>query len=352
MYAAGGCWVRISREHAMSVTKFAIAALVLVWGGSTALGQDKVVFGTNWLAQAEHGGFYQALADGTYERFGLDVTIRQGGPQAPNRQLLIAGQIDFYIGGMTTIDAAAEGVPITAVAAIFQKDPQVLLAHPDAPFTDVASLRDASKIIMGKDTFFSGYWPWIKSTFEGFSDELYEPYTFNPAPFLADPMAVQQGYITSEPYEIERQAGWAPKMFLLADYGYQPYSTTIQTGQKLVEENPDLVQRFVDASAIGWYNYLYGNDNSDANALILRDNPDMTEGQIAFGIEKLKQYGIVVSGDAETGGIGCMSDARWSAFYAEMTEAGVYQPGIDLSKAYTTQFTCKGVGVELIAQAQ
>ncbi len=327
----------------------AVALLMLALGGSAALGQDKVVFGTNWLAQAEHGGFYQALADGTYERFGLDVTIVQGGPQAPNRQLLIAGQIDFYIGGMTTIDAAAEAIPITAVAAIFQKDPQVLLAHPEAPFTDIASLRGASKIIMGKDTFFAGYWPWIKASFAGFSDELYEPYTFSPAPFLADPLAVQQGYVTSEPFEIERQVGWAPKMFLLADYGYQPYSTTIQTGQKLVEENPELVQRFVDASAIGWYNYLYG-DNSAANALIRQDNPDMTEEQIAFGIKQLKQYGIIVSGDAETGGIGCMSAARWSDFYREMTEAGVYQPGIDLSKAYTTQFTCKGVGVELVAQ--
>ena len=334
----------------MSIVKLAIAATMVAGAcGSTALAQDKVIFGTNWLAQAEHGGFYQAVADGTYARYGLDVTIRQGGPQAPNRQLLIAGQIDFYTGGMTTIDAAAEGIPIVSVAAIFQKDPQVLLAHPDAPFTDVASLNGASKIIMGKDTFFAGYWPWIKSTFEGFSDDLYEPYTFNPAPFLADPMAVQQGYVTSEPYEIEKQAGWAPKVFLLADYGYQPYSTTIQTSQKLVEENPDLVQRFVDATAIGWYNYLYG-DNTEANALIRQDNPDMTAGQIAFGVEKLKEYGIVVSGEAETQGIGCMTDARWSEFYTDMTEAGVYQPGIELTKAYTTQFTCKGVGVELAAQ--
>jgi NitT/TauT family transport system substrate-binding protein len=334
----------------MSIRRTVVFALLALAGlAQSAWGQDKVTFGTNWLAQAEHGGFYQALADGTYARYGLDVTIRQGGPQAPNRQLLIAGQIDFYIGGMTTIDAAAEDIPITAVAAIFQKDPQVLLAHPDAPFTDLASLSGASKIIMGKDTFFAGYWPWIKSTFPGFSDDLYEPYTFNPAPFLADPMAVQQGYVTSEPFEIEKQAGWAPKVFLLADHGYQPYSTTIQTGRKLVEENPDLVQRFVDASAIGWYNYLYG-DNSAANALIRRDNPDMSEEQIAFGVEKLKQYGIVVSGDAETGGIGCMSDATWSDFYGKMVEAGVYRAGIDLFKAYTTQFTCKGVGVELAAQ--
>jgi NitT/TauT family transport system substrate-binding protein len=319
---------------------------ILALDAAAASAQDKVTFGTNWLAQAEHGGFYQAVADGTYAQYGLDVTIRQGGPQAPNRQLLIANQVDFYIGGMTTIDAAAEGIPIVAVAAIFQEDPQVLLAHPDAPFTDLASLSGASKIIMGKDTFFSGYWPWIKSTFEDFSDDLYEPYTFNPAPFLADPMAVQQGYLTSEPFEIEKQAGWTPKLFVLADYGYQPYSTVIQTQQKLVDDNPDLVQRFVDATAIGWYNYLYRN-NSAANALIIRDNPEMTEERIAFAIAKLKEHGVVISGEAEEKGIGCMTDARWSEFYREMTEAGVYSPGIDISKAYTTQFTCKGIGVQL-----
>lgn len=329
----------------MSIVKLVGAtALTIVALGSSASAQDKVVFGTNWLAQAEHGGFYQAVVDGTYSRYGLDVTIRQGGPQAPNRQLLIANQIDFYIGGMTTIDAAAQGVPIVAVAAIFQKDPQVLLAHPDATFTDLASLRSASKIIMGKDTFFSGYWPWIKSTFEGFSDDIYEPYTFNPAPFLADPMAVQQGYLTSEPFEIEQQTGWMPKLFVLADFGYQPYATVVQTQQRLIDESPDLVQRFVDASAIGWYNYLHG-DNTGANALIINDNPEMTEERIAFAIGKLKEHGIVISQEAQVKGIGCMTDARWSHFYREMSDAGVYPPGLDISEAYTTRFTCKGVGM-------
>ncbi|HEY0032818.1 MAG TPA: ABC transporter substrate-binding protein [Devosia sp.] len=331
----------------MSIGKLALSTtLVLAALGGMAQAQDKVTFGTNWLAQAEHGGYYQAVADGTYAKYGLDVTIRQGGPQAPNGQLLVAGQIEFYMGGMSTIDSVKQGIPVLAVAAIFQKDPQVLLAHNDAPFTDVASLSGASKIIMGKDSFFAGYWPWMKANFEGFSDEQYEPYTFNPAPFIADPLSVQQGYLTSEPYEIEKQTGWAPKVFLLADAGYGPYSTTIETRQDLVDSNPDLVQRFVDATAIGWYNYLYG-DNTAANELIKKDNPEMTDGQIAYSIEKLKEYGIVVSGEAETLGIGCMTDARWSDFYARMTEAGVYEAGIDISKAYTTQFTCKKVGMEL-----
>ncbi|MEO5805485.1 MAG: ABC transporter substrate-binding protein [Devosia sp.] len=312
-----------------------------------AYADDAVSFGTNWLAQAEHGGYYQAVADGTYKKYGLDVTIRQGGPQAPNGQLLIAGQIDFYMGGMATIDDVKQGIPGITVASIFQKDPQVLLAHPDAPFTDIASLATASKLIMGKDSFFSGYWPWMKASFPGFKDEMYEPYTFNPAPFIADDKSVQQGYLTSEPYEIEKQTGWAPKVFLLADFGYDPYSTTIETRQEIVDKNPDLVQRFVDASIIGWYNYLYG-DNKAANDLIKKDNPEMTDGQIAFSIAKMKEYGILVSGDATDKGIGCMTDARWTDFYGKMVKAGVYEDGIDISKAYTTKFVCKGVGMDLV----
>jgi NitT/TauT family transport system substrate-binding protein len=329
-----------------SIKTTILAALAL--GATPAFAQelDKVTFGTNWLAQAEHGGYYQAVADGTYEKYGLDVTIRQGGPQAPNGQLLIAGQIEFYMGGMSTIDSVKEGIPVLAVASIFQKDPQVLLAHPDAGFTDLASLKDASKLIMGKDSFFAGYWPWMKASFEGFADEQYEPYTFNPAPFIADGKSVQQGYLTSEPFEIEKQAGWAPQVFLLADFGYDPYSTTIETRQEIVDKDPDLVQRFVDATIEGWYTYLYG-DNSAANALIKQDNPEMTDGQLAFSVEKMKEYGIVVSGDAETKGIGCMTDERWSEFYAKMITAGVYEEGIDVSKAYTTQFVCKGVGMDL-----
>jgi len=332
-------------KHAVNLA--AAAAILAGALTGTAMAQDKVTFGTNWLAQAEHGGFYQALADGTYAKYGLDVTIRQGGPQVPNGQLLTAGQIDFYMGGMSTIDAARQGMPNVTVAAMFQKSPQILMSHPDAGFTDLASLAGASKIIMGKDSFFAGYWPWMRSNFKGFSDDMYEPYTFNPAPFIADDKSVQQGYLTAEPFEIEKQAGWAPQVFLIADFGYQPYSTTIETRQDMVANNPDLVQRFVDASTIGWYNYLYG-DNTAANDLIKKDNPEMTDEQLAYATAKMKEYGILVSGDAEAHGIGCMTDAHWQDFYDGMIKAGVYEAGIDLSKAYTTQFVCKDVGKDLV----
>ena len=324
----------------------AIAGLSLA-AATPALALDEVSYGTNWLAQAEHGGFYQAVADGTYEKYGLDVTIVQGGPQAANRSLMIAGKVDFYMGSpQGEFDAVVEGIPLLDVAAIFQKDPQILMAHPDQGIEEFGDLAQLPTIFMGKDGFLS-FFQWMKANFDGFDDAQYKPYTFNPAPFIADPQSAQQGYLTSEPYSVEKEAGWTPKVFLLADSGYSPYSTMITTRQKLVDENPDLVQRFVDASIEGWYNYLYG-DNTAANDLIKKDNPEMTDEQIAFSIDKMKEYGIVISGEAEDGGIGCMTDGHFKTFFDDMVDIGLYEPDLDYTKAYTTQFVCKGVGKDLM----
>lgn len=325
---------------------FALAG-AMVLGTGPALALDEVTFGTNWLAQAEHGGYYQAVADGTYEKYGLKVTIRQGGPQAANRTLLIAEQIEFYMGGnmLEGLDAVKQGVPTVTVAAIFQKDPQILMAHPDQGVENFTDLAKLPTIFMGKDGFIT-YFAWMKSAFPGFKDEQYKPYTFNPGPFIADPQSAQQGYLTSEPFEVERQAGWKPQIFLLADQGFDTYSTTIDTQKKLVDEKPDLVQRFVDASIVGWYNYLYG-DNAAANALIKADNPEMTDAQIAFSIAKMKEYGIVESGAALEKGIGCMTDAQHKSFADKMQKAGVVDASVDVTKAYTLAFSCKGVGLDV-----
>jgi NitT/TauT family transport system substrate-binding protein len=336
--------------RSVAVSGISLAMMLAAQTGAPAQEElDEVSFGTNWLAQAEHGGYYQAIADGTYEEYGLDVTIRQGGPQGANRALLTGGQIDFYMGGVSSaINAVKEGIPTITLAAIFQKDPQVLIAHPDQGFDEFADLANASQIIMGNEGLIT-YFEWMKANYEGFSDEQYAPYTFNPAPFLADKMAVQQGYLTSEPFEIERQAGFTPKVFLLADEGYDPYSTTIEAMKPFVDENPDVAQRFVEASIIGWYNYLYG-DNAAANELIKADNPEMTDEQLAYSLEKMKEYGIVISGEAEEQGIGCMTDERWTSFYEEMVGIGLFEEGIDISQAYTTEYVCKGLGVELAAE--
>ena len=320
-------------------------ALGMVSMAGSAQALDQVTFGTNWKAQAEHGGYYQAVADGIYERYGLDVTIRAGGPQVNHSQLLAAGQIDFNMGGSMfgQFNFTHNDIPMVTVAAIFQKDPQILMAHPDQGLDDLADLK-GRPILISQDAR-TTYWEWLKVAY-GFTDDQIRPYTFNPAPFLADKSVIQQGYLTSEPFAIEREGGFTPQVFLLADYGYDTYSTTIETSWRLVEENPDLVQRFVNASIEGWYSYLYG-DPTPGNQLIKQDNPDMTDEQIAYSIDKLKAYGIADAREAEELGIGAMTDERWRAFFQFVADAGLYPADLDLSKAYTLQFVNQKVGMDL-----
>jgi NitT/TauT family transport system substrate-binding protein len=307
---------------------------------------EKVSFGTNWLAQAEHGGYYQAVADGTYRKLGLDVTIIPGGPQSNNRMQLPVGRIDFYMGGnmLQAYSAVAENIPTIVVGAIFQKEPQVLIAHPNEGFDSFLDLKKSNDILVSREGLAS-YFQWMKAEF-GFREEQTKPYTFNPAPFLANKKAVMQGYLSSEPVVIEKTAGFKPKVFLLADHGFDTYSTTIETRTQLVREKPDLVQRFVNGSITGWYNYLYG-DNAAANALIKKDNPDMTDDKIAAGIRLMKEYGIVDSGDTLQLGIGCMTEARQKSFFDKMVKAGLYKADLDYRKSYTLQFVNKKVGIEL-----
>jgi NitT/TauT family transport system substrate-binding protein len=318
------------------------AALAAVAGLSPAQAQDKVVKATNWKAQAEHGGYYQAVANGTYAKYGLEVTIRQGGPQIDNNLLMLAGRVDFNMGGNSdSVFAFAEkNIPFRAVAAIFQKDPQILMSHPGVGNDSLAALK-GKKVLVSTAGLVS-YYPYLKKLF-GFTDDMVVPYTFNIAPFLANKQMSQQGYVTSEPYAAIK-AGVTPVVHLLADNGYRTYSTTIEVSQKLIDEKPDLVQRFVDASILGWKDYLYGNP-APGNALIKKDNPDMTDDQIAFSIEAMKKYGIVDSGDAKTLGIGAMTDKRWKEAFDDAQALGIYAPGTDYTKAYTTKFVNKKVGM-------
>ncbi|MCA0043253.1 ABC transporter substrate-binding protein [Celeribacter litoreus] len=324
-----------------------LAGLALAATTSTAaLASDltPVAFGTNWLAQAEHGGYYQAVADGTYAACGLDVTIQPGGPQVNNRALMMADKIQFHMGGdlLQAFNAAKEGIPVVAVAATFQKHPQVIIAHPGVAET----FEDLKKttLLIG-DNGFASYYQWMVAAY-GFTVEQREPYTFNPAPFLADEMKSMQGYLSSEPYVIETEGGFTPDVFLIADAGYSTYATTIETMQNTIDENPEAVKCFVDGSAIGWYNYLY-NDNSAANEMIMADNPDMTQDKIDYAISKMKSEGIVDSGDALELGIGAMTDEKIADFYNKMVEAGVIEAGLDYSAAYTTEFTNMKVGMDL-----
>jgi len=307
---------------------------------------EKVAFGTNWVAQGEHGGFYQAAADGTYRKYGLDVSIVQGGPNINNRLLLPVGRIDLFMSANTlqSFDAVENNIPTIAVAAMFQKDPQVLMAHPDQGIEKFEDLKKLTSLYISKEGI-AGYYQWLKADY-GFDEAKVKPYTFNPQPFLADKRSGMQGYVTSEPYAIETIGGFKPKMFLLADYGFDTYSTLIETRRDLVTRKPELIQRFVDASIIGWYNYIYG-DNRPANTLIKQHNPEMTDDRLAYSVARMKEFGIVDSGDATTLGIGAMTDARVKSFYDKMVRAGVVKRSVDPGKAYTLQFVNKKAGIDL-----
>ena len=320
-----------------------LSLAILPAGAQTTL--DKVSFGTNWVPEAEHGGFFQAVADGTYTRYGLDVTIVPGGPNDNNRMLLIAGKLDFFMAANTlmSFDAVANNVPVVTIAAIFQKDPQVFLTHPESKITKLEQLKPLT-LFVSKEGI-SSYFQWLKSEY-GFSEAKVRPYTFNPQPFIASPQSAMQGYVTSEPFAVEKAAKFKPGIILLADYGFNSYSTLIETRRELTDKKPDLVQRFVDASIIGWYNYLYG-DNAPGNALIKKLNPEMTDELLAFSVGKMKEYGIVDSGDTLRDGIGAMSDERATSFFDKMVRAGVVRSDIDFRKAYTLRFINKGVGLDL-----
>jgi NitT/TauT family transport system substrate-binding protein len=340
------------KEHVMphfATFRWASAALLLLavaaFAPAPARALDKVTFGTNWVAEGEHGGFYQALADGTYKKYGLDVTIVPGGPNANNRMLLLVDKLDFYLSANTLqgFDAVENNIPVVEIAAMFQKDPQVLIAHPEQGIDKFEDLKKLTLFISKEGV--ATYFQWLKADY-GFSDSQVKPYTFNPQPFLADKRSAMQGYVTSEPFAIEQQGKFKPKIFLLADQGFSAYSTLIETRSDLVKTKPDLVQRFVDASIVGWYNYIYG-DNSAANALIKSQNPEMTDALLAYSVAKMREYGIVDSGESQTLGIGAMTDARMKDFFDKMVRAGVAKANLDYRKAYTLQFVNKKVGLDL-----
>jgi len=334
---------RIDRRVALGLLSG--SALTLVPGAKVAAqaSLDRVSYQTNWRAQAEHGGFYQAVAAGIYRRHGIEADIRMGGPQQNPSQLLLGGRVDMIMSNsFEAIRYVQENLPFLCIGSIFQKDPQVIICHPGVGNDTLAALR-GKPILVGAAGRVS-YWPFLRARF-GYTDEQIRPYTFNMAPFLADRNVCQQGFLSSEPFAI-RQAGVQPIVHLIADAGFANYNTTINISRQMVQEKPDVVQRFVTASLEGWAEYMRGDQavNEAANRLIMRDNPDMDMAKITHAIEIMNQMGIVMSGDAETLGIGAMTDERWNTFYTQMRDAGVFPAGIDVRRAYSLQFVNKGVG--------
>jgi NitT/TauT family transport system substrate-binding protein len=309
------------------------AAALAFAAAAPAQAQDQFTYMTNWYAQAEHGGFYQALAEGIYKKHGLDVTIKMGGPQVNITQMMAAGQADCIMGSsdIQMMQVREGGVPVVTVAAYFQKDPQVLIAHEDVKkFEDLKG----KTLLIGAQAQ-RGYWPWLKAKF-GFTDEQTRPYTFNIQPFVADKNAAQQGYLTSEPYAIQK-AGVKANVLMFSDHGFPAYATTVSCMDKTVKDRSKQVAAFVKASAEGWKSYLA--NPAPANALIKEDNPNMTDDQLAYSVAKLKEMGMITGGDAAKLGIGVITDARSKASYDFLVASKLLDPAkIELAKTYTTEF--------------
>jgi NitT/TauT family transport system substrate-binding protein len=321
-----------------------LITLLLLWlASATARADDEISFGIDWRAEAEYGGYYQALAKGIYARHGLAVTIREGGPQVNQMQLMMAGRLDFNLGGGRAIEFVQNHLPYVAIAAIFQKDPAVLIAHPGQGNDSFAALK-GKPIEVAADARQS--WFRFLAAKYGYGDAQVRIYTFNMAPFLSDKNLVQQGYLGSEPYLIKQASGEDPVVLLAADGGYNGYSNIITASRETTDKRPDVVRRFVDASIEGWYSFLY-DDPAPANQLIKAANPEMTDALLAYGRNMMNEHGIVDSGDALQFGIGAMSPERWAAFYKNMVGVGVYPAGLDVTRAYETRFVNHRVGIDM-----
>lgn len=334
--------LRLNRRAALGLTAAGPLLMPLV-RTARAQARDKLVFQTDWRAQAEHGGYYQAIAAGLYAKAGIDCDLRQGGPSLNIGQLLLNGRVDMTMSNsFEAFTYVREDAPFFTIASIFQKDPQVLIGHPDTGFHRFEDLKGRTLLIGsgGRVT----YWPYLRKKYDLQNEQL-RPYNFNMAPYLADKNAVQQGFLSSEPYSIAQALGREPPLLLIADAGFSAYQTTIAISRKLATEKRDLIQRFVDATLEGWAQYLKGGPATEAaNALIKKANPDQTDDRIQYAIKVLNERGIVMSGDALTGGIGAMSDARWKSFYESMVKVDVLPKGLDVGRAYTLDFVNKGIG--------
>ena len=336
-----GAW-RLNRRAALG---FGLAAPMLLPIARRPHAQtlDRLSFNTDWRAQAEHGGYYQAIAAGIYRKHGIDCDLRPGGPSLNISQLLLAGRVDMIMSNSyEAFTYVREKAPFFTIAAIFQKDPQVLIAHPGSGITRFDQLKGHTLLIGngGRVT----YWPYLRKKYR-LSDSQLRPYTFNSAPFLADPNAVQQGFLSSEPYSIAKALGKPPEVMLIADAGFGAYQETIAISRKLATAKRELIQRFVDATLEGWAQYLKGGPETEAaNALIKRDNPDQTDDRIRYAVKVMNERGIVLSGDALASGIGAMSDRRWQEFYRQMADVDVLPKGLDVRQAYTLDFVNKGIG--------
>ena len=309
---------------------------VLVAGASSSIAhaeETPFTFITNWYAQAEHGGFYQAKEQGLYKQQGLDVTIKMGGPQVNNTQLLVAGKADCIITDVIGVMMSQKrGLPIQLVGTSFQYDPTVVITHADVK--NLGDLNEDNTILISTSSH-SSWWPWAKKQF-GFTDAMTRPYTFNVQPFVMNDKVAQQGFMTSEPFALEK-TGVSFNVYSIGQEGYPSYGNSLACSNNVIEEHPEKVKAFLQASMSGWKSYL--NDPSLGNKAIKLANPSMADDQIAYSVEKLRTSEIVTGGDAETKGIGIITPERMEKTWQMAVSNGLFAAeDVNLEEVYTTAF--------------
>jgi NitT/TauT family transport system substrate-binding protein len=299
----------------------------------------EITFATDWKAQAEQGGFYQALAAGLYEKKGLKVKIIQGSSNVNVPRLIASNAIEFGIGSNSFIplNMVANKIPGKAVMAIFQKDPQIIMTHPENDIRNLEDMRDLP--IMISDASIGAFWLWLKSKY-GFTDSQIRKKTFSLAPFLSNKSSIQQGYLTSEPFLVEKEADFAPRVFLLADYGYPSYGAMVLASSEVITNNPEIVKAFVNASIEGWRQYIY-EDPSLGNELIMLENNEMKEDILLQAIKKIRNYELVSNEISKGLDIGLMTDIKWESFFETMASNGVYEKNLKWRESFTLDFINK-----------
>ena len=322
--------------------KILLGAAILISLSGPGQAAEKLSFLTTWRAQAEHGGYYQAVAKGFYQACGLDLTIRQAGPGIDGKQLLVAGAVDMIIASYndTAPLVNVAGFPAKAVMAMFQKNPQILMTHADNGINTLADMKDKPISISAASR--TTFWPFLRAKY-GFTDAQLRSYSGQIAPFLVDKMMIQQALITNEPRRVQVETGKLPKSFLLADFGYHAYASTLLVPQRLLDAKSEAVQCFVNGSILGWIDFM--KNPAPGVELIRKDNPDNPDDVVAYAIKMIGEAGILESAETAKNGLGTMSDARWKAHTEMLQDAAIVPKDFDYRRAYTLQYINKRIGI-------
>lgn len=292
-----------------------------------------VTLQTDWYPQPEHGGFYTALLKGYYKAEGLDVTIVPGGPFVIGDQQLASGAANFSMSSSDAVlVAASHGLPLVAVAATLQSDPQGIMVHKDSPVHTFVDLNGHTVAVKAGSI-------WFQYLVKKYNlDTVREiPATFSVANFLADPNYIQQAFVTSEPY-FANKGGAETRMLMATDGGFPTYRVYL-TSQEFIKQHPDVVAKFVRASTKGWRDYIA--DPSVANAEINKLNPAMSKDQMDFSARTLKEMGFETGSGPDGDQLGKFTEERWAAVYKELVDLKVITNPIDPKTAYTMQFLPK-----------